>query len=235
MEDPKTSPSTSETVGEMPANNTSISQPVHEQSDSIRPVPIPQNGTDLPTKMDVPPPPAPPPYDKDNADKQATPVANNNPYPGYDPSHVRIAVTPLERLGEVPAHINCPFCNTISLTTVTKTDSSQTTCASPRLFSLQGLLLTDFGCQRIPKSSQDQPPIPEDFQFFPLREVLSSRNSGKREENGETPRPPKLRSTILQNLITITNIPNLNLNSCNHDANTTSQNDRIDIDNPIRP
>lgn len=87
----------------------------------------PYLGTYLCTDHQIirPPPPQPPPYDK-----QTTPVANNNPYPGYDPSRVRIAVTPLERLGDVPAHINCPFCNTISLTTVTKTDSSQTTCAS---------------------------------------------------------------------------------------------------------
>ncbi|QGA17516.1 hypothetical protein EYB26_005187 [Talaromyces marneffei] len=133
MEQSKDVPSTAlETVREVVAN-TSHPQPIHEQSDNTNPISMPENhttGMDVPTNSYVP---APPPYTED---KQAAPAptttttTTNNPYPGYDPSQIRITVTPLQQLGDVPAQIDCPFCHTISLTNVTKTDSSQTTIAA---------------------------------------------------------------------------------------------------------
>lgn len=153
MDASKISPSISETLGEMPAN-TAISQPAYEQSDTVSPVPVSRNGPALPTTIDgqvhlpaspmqgIHTRPTPPPYGKENNDKQATAVIPNNPYPGYDISRMRTPVTPLECLGEVPAHINCPFCNTISLTTVQKTDSSQTTYAR-HVYPFSSILYTD--------------------------------------------------------------------------------------------
>ncbi|KAF4958119.1 hypothetical protein F66182_18316 [Fusarium sp. NRRL 66182] len=121
------------------SNDQSINAVDYEQSKNINLVP--ETHTTEPDLPVIPDGPVPPPYN-DN-DKPTAPMANNSPYPGYDPSRIRIAVTPLERLGEAPAHINCPFCNTISLTTVQKSDSSQTTYFPPPLFSwLSSILFT---------------------------------------------------------------------------------------------
>ncbi|EED24534.1 hypothetical protein TSTA_078890 [Talaromyces stipitatus ATCC 10500] len=105
------------TLPEAESPTEEISQPVNA-ADAVTPVPT-ENHTGSTDSSDNPPA-----YTRD---KQ---VPTTNPYPGYTPITMTVVPIPLHQLDDFPAHVVCPWCHTLTLTNVRRTNSSGTIITS---------------------------------------------------------------------------------------------------------